>query len=84
MSLAGLHLRQPLSLVALSLVALSLVRPVQPARQDKPRWNDPGTGPAAGTLDQFPVADEGTRSMGPDGDLDAEPRLLVDRYRDDP
>ena len=53
-------------------------------RRDKPTWEDPTEGPAAGKLDQFPLADESTRAMEPGGDLSAEDRLLIDPCEDGP
>ena len=53
-------------------------------RRDKPTWEDPTEGPAAGKLDQFPLADESTRAMKPGDDLTAEDRLLIDPCEDDP
>ena len=53
-------------------------------RRDKPTWEDPTEGPAAGKLDQFPLDDESTRAMSPDDDLSAEARLLIDPCEDDP
>ena len=53
-------------------------------RRDKPTWGEPTEGPAAGKLDQFPLADESTRAMEPGDDLSAEDRLLIDPCEDDP
>jgi uncharacterized protein (TIGR02646 family) len=53
-------------------------------RRDRPTWEDPEPGRTAGKADRFPLADEATRAMGPDGDLAAERRLLLDPTRDDP
>lgn len=53
-------------------------------RRDKPTWGEPATGPAAGKVDQFPLADESTRAMEPGDDLTAEARLLIDPCEDEP
>ena len=53
-------------------------------RRDKPTWEDPTEGRTAGKFDQFPLADESTRAMGPTDDLSAEDRLLIDPCEDDP
>ena len=53
-------------------------------RRDKPTWGEPTEGPAAGKLDQFPLADESTRAMEPEDNLGAEDRLLIDPCEDDP
>jgi hypothetical protein len=55
-------------------------------RKDKPRWADPVELPAAGKLDQFPLGDESTRVMSPDGidALLAEDKLLIDPCNDQP
>ena len=56
------------------------------SRKDKPRWADPSELPAAGKYDQFPLGDESTRVMSPDGlnDLVAEDALLLDPCKDHP
>ena len=53
-------------------------------RRDRPRWDDAVEFPAGGKYDQFPVLDESTRAMGPEDELGAEQRLLIDPCRDDP
>ncbi len=53
-------------------------------RKDRPRWADPEELPAAGKMDQFPLADEDTRAMSPDDDIYAEHTLLIDPCYDDP
>jgi uncharacterized protein (TIGR02646 family) len=53
-------------------------------RKDRPTWEQAEPGTTSGKVDRFPLADESTRAMGPDGDLDAESRLLLDPTRDEP
>jgi hypothetical protein len=56
------------------------------SRKDKPRWADPVELPAAGKHDQFPLGDESSRVMAPNGvdALLAEDTLLIDPCNDDP
>lgn len=55
-------------------------------RKDRPRWGDRSgsASEALGKLDQFPLAREVARAMGPDEDLGAEEPLLLDPCRDLP
>jgi len=53
-------------------------------RKDRPLFADPAVGPAAGKLDQFPLADELTRAAAPQAGLHLERRLLLDPCTDDP
>lgn len=53
-------------------------------RKDRPLWEDSALGSAAGKLDQFPLADESTRALGPASDLATEKRLLIDPCADQP
>jgi len=53
-------------------------------RKDQPTFDDPVLGPATGKLDQFPVADEGSRARAPADSLAAEDPLLLDPCRDEP
>lgn len=53
-------------------------------RKDKPRWKRPGTGAAAGKMDQFPLLDERTRAMRPTQSIRREITLLIDPCYDDP
>jgi uncharacterized protein (TIGR02646 family) len=55
-------------------------------RKDKPRWDDPTESPAGGKVDQFPLYDEGTRVMSPDGNANLldEHTLLIDPCYDPP
>ena len=59
-------------------------QPCNQRRRDKPTWGNPTEGPAAGKVDQFPLADESMRAMKPGDDLSAEDRLLIDPCEDDP
>jgi uncharacterized protein (TIGR02646 family) len=54
------------------------------SRKDRPRWDDPKTGPTAGKSDQFPLEDEGTRAFLPTDDLKREQRLLINPCEDQP
>jgi uncharacterized protein (TIGR02646 family) len=53
-------------------------------RRDRARWGDCSRAGTGGKADQFPLADEMTRAMSPDDDLDREDRLLLDPCKDDP
>ena len=53
-------------------------------RRDKPTFDDPAEGAAAGKLDQFPLDPPGSRAHQPGDDLDAEGRLLLDPCHDLP
>jgi uncharacterized protein (TIGR02646 family) len=53
-------------------------------RRDRPRWGDTSAGIAQGKLDQFPLARESSRAMGPGDDHLEEEALLLDPCRDDP
>ncbi len=53
-------------------------------RRDKPTFDDPTTGDAAGKLDKFPVDPENSRVRLPNEDLAAEGRLLLDPCDDEP
>jgi hypothetical protein len=46
-------------------------------RVDQPTFDEPIALPAAGKLDQFPLADETRRAMGPDDPLENEEPLLL-------
>ena len=53
-------------------------------RKDQARWGDLTVGPAAGKLDQFPLADESTRAMNPAHAIELEDHLLLDPCKDRP
>ncbi len=53
-------------------------------RKDQPTFDDPLLGPAAGKLDQFPLADEHNRAHTPNDPLMAEDSLLLDPCSDQP
>lgn len=53
-------------------------------RKDRPRWVEQAGLPAKGKYDHFPLLDENCRAMGPEDDIHAEPRLLLDPCFDDP
>lgn len=53
-------------------------------RRDRPRWGDLRFAGSGGKLDQFPLEDESTRALSPDGDLGSEKRLLLDPCDDRP
>ncbi len=53
-------------------------------RKDRPLFDDPAVGAAAGKLDQFPLTDEATRAKAPRASLKRERRLLLDPCSDDP
>ncbi len=52
--------------------------------EDKPTWEDPEPAETAGKADQFPLADEAERAMGPDGEIRNERPLLLDPCADQP
>lgn len=52
--------------------------------EDKPTWEDPELAQTAGKADQFPLADENDRAMGPKGNLRKERPLLLDPCADRP
>jgi len=54
------------------------------SRRDKPTFDDPITGEAAGKVDQFPIDPPGSRARQPVDDLNAEGRLLLDPCNDQP
>jgi len=53
-------------------------------RKDQPTYDDPTLGPAAGKLDQFPVAHEDKRARTPNDRLADECPLLLDPCGDQP
>lgn len=53
-------------------------------RREKPVWGIPVAGISGGKADQFPLASEATRAMGPKAKLGKEKRLLIDPCRDKP
>lgn len=53
-------------------------------RKDRPLWGDLRFARTAGKADQFPLADENTRAMGPQSEVGAESRLLLDPCGDNP
>lgn len=58
--------------------------PCNQRRKDKPTWDDPTTGQAAGKLDQFPLIDETKHAMTPADDLTLEQPLLLNPCLDNP
>lgn len=54
------------------------------SRRDKPTFDDPTTGEAAGKVDQFPLEPPGSRVSDPLADLSTEGRLLLDPCDDQP
>lgn len=58
--------------------------PCNQSLEDKPLWDDPGIGKAAGKADQFPIEDEDRRAMSHQEDLTRESPLLLDPCTDDP
>ena len=53
-------------------------------RKDRPRWGDLRYAEAGGKGDQFPLDDEGTRTLKPGDDPKREARLLLDPCEDQP
>jgi uncharacterized protein (TIGR02646 family) len=53
-------------------------------RKDRPRWGDLRHAEAGGKGDQFPLDDEGTRTLKPGDDPKREARLLLDPCEDQP
>ena len=53
-------------------------------RKDRPHWDAPAGGPAAGKFDQFPLHDEAHRAMSPTDDLGDELPYLLDPCADEP
>ena len=53
-------------------------------RRERRRWGGPNNDAAGGKADQFPLHNEDSRAMGPDDDINAEDRLLIDPCNDNP